>query len=523
MAYTAERTSGENKSYWIDSTRPIIFQPLDSNTSAEVVIIGAGISGLTTAYLLAKSGRNVVVVEDGFIGSGETGRTTAHITNALDDRYYEIENLFGEEASEIAAESHTAAINMIERIVAEENIDCSFMRLDGYLFLHPTDEKENIQKEFNAAGKAGLVVELVNNVPGISGIELPAIKFSHQATFHPMKYLQGLCDAIIKSGGRIYTETHAVDVEEKGVKTDKGFLASADYIVVATNTPFNNRFTMHTKQAPYRTYVIGAKVKKGLIPYSLWWDTGDMKSEWPTDPYHYVRMQPYDDNFDLLIAGGEDHKTAQEDEENIDQETRYKNLLEWTKRHFPFVEEVDYRWSGQVMEPVDDLGFIGKNPTGPDNVYIITGDSGNGMTHGTIGGILITDLINGVPNRWADIYDPSRKTLKTLDVFIEEQVNVAKKYLRFLAPGEIDSVRELQNDSGAVIKEGLTHTAVYRDASGKLYAFNAICPHLKCVIAWNDDEKSFDCPCHGSRFSNMGKLLNGPAMTDLEEVGIPEK
>jgi glycine/D-amino acid oxidase-like deaminating enzyme/nitrite reductase/ring-hydroxylating ferredoxin subunit len=520
MAYMAERSSGENKTYWLESTETIEFFTLDTNTACDVLVIGGGISGLTTAYLLSRSGVNVIVVEDGYIGSGETGRTTAHISNALDDRYYEIENYFGKDKAIIAAESHTAAINMIEKIVHEENIDCNFMRLNGYLFSHPTDNKENIQKEYNAALNAGINVELVNNVPGISGIELPAIKFPDQATFHPMKYLQGLCNGITKNGGRIFTRTHAHEMKENAVITEDGFEIKADHIVVATNTPFNNKFIIHTKQAPYRSYVIAAKIKKGLMPYSLWWDTGDHKSEWPVYPYHYVRMQPYNDEFDLLIVGGEDHKTAQPDEEDIDEQTRYKNLIEWTRMHFPFIEEVDYRWSGQVMEPVDDMGFIGKNPDSSDNVYIITGDSGNGITHGTIGGILITDLITNTPNRWADLYDPARKTLKAADTFIEEQINVAKKFLQYLTPGDIKSVKELEPDSGAIIRSGITKAAVYRDSGGKLHAFSAVCPHMKCILGWNPDEKTFDCPCHGSRFSNYGKVVNGPAHSDLEEIDL---
>jgi glycine/D-amino acid oxidase-like deaminating enzyme/nitrite reductase/ring-hydroxylating ferredoxin subunit len=523
MAYMAERTSGENKSYWLESTETIEYQKLEENITTSIVIVGGGISGLTTAYLLAKSGKKVVVLEDGYIGSGETGRTTAHLVNALDDRYYELEDLFGKDDAKLAAESHTAAVNMVENIITENNIECNFRRLDGYLFLHPTDDKENINKEYTAALNAGINVELVNDVPGISGIAFPAIRFPDQAVFHPLKYLKGLCDGIINYGGKIFTRTHVDEVLANGVRTADKFIVNAELIVIATNTPFHKRFVMHTKQAPYRTYVIAAKVKKGLIPHALWWDTGDHKSEWPTYPYHYVRMQPYDDGFDLLIAGGEDHKTAQPDEEGINEETRYKNLLEWTRLHFPYVEEIDYRWSGQVMEPVDDLGFIGKDPAGQDNVFLITGDSGNGMTHGTLGGMIISDMVNSVNNRWSELYDPGRKNLKTVDVFIEEQVNVAKQYLDYLSPGDIESVKDLAPDTGAIIKDGLTKAAVYRDKGGRLFAFSAVCPHLKCIIDWNPDEKTFDCPCHGSRFSNMGKVINGPANSDLEEIGIPDK
>ena len=517
-----KRTSGGSLSYWLESTKPLVYSKLNNDINVDVVIVSGGIAGISCAYMLSKGGKSVAVLEDGFIGSGETGRTTAHFVNALDDRYYELESYFGLDGIKLAAQSHTDAINLVEQIVKEENINCSFRRLDGYLFLHPHDNKDNIRKEFEAATNAGLPVEIVNEMPGITHPSGTFIRFPDQVTLHPLRYLEGLCLAIIGRGGQIFTTTHAEKVEESGVTTSDGRKVTAKHIIIATNTPFNNLVVMHTKQAPYRTYVIAARIPKNTVSDALWWDTGDHESEWSVYPYHYVRLHPIDDKYDLLISGGEDHKTGQPEEENIEEEERYTALTEWTKKHFPLMEEIQYRWSGQVQEPVDGLGFIGKNPMNGDNIYIATGDSGNGMTNGTLAGIIIPDLINGKANKYTDLYNPSRKTLKAAGTFIEEQFNVVKQFKEYLTKGDVESVKDLASGEGAVMRDSASKAAVYKDNMGKLHAYSAVCPHLKCIIKWNKDEKSFDCPCHGSRFTCYGKLINGPANRDLEEVGIPD-
>lgn len=508
-------TSGTTVSYWLDSVEPIQFTPLTSDKVTDTVIIGAGISGLSVAYRLTKMGRKVIVIDDGYVGSGETGRTTAHIVNALDDRYSEIERRLGEKDSHLAAASHTAAIDFVEKTVREENIDCDFMRIDGYLFLHPSDTIQTLRDEHAATLKAGLQTELIEGMPGIRNEYGTALRFPNQAQFHPLKYLRGLCDAIIKNGGEIYTTTHADEIKENKVRANE-FTITANQVVVATNSPVNDLVTMHTKQHPYRTYVIGALVPKGTVTYALWWDTGDMKSKWVTEPYHYVRVQPYNESSDLLIAGGEDHKTGQAEKENIPEENRYENLITWTKARFP-IQDIIYKWSGQVLEPVDSLAFIGRNP-GDKNIYIATGDSGNGMTHGTIAGLLIADLIAGVDNPWEKLYSPSRITMKAAGDFLQEVGNMTMQYLDYLTPGDIQSLNQLQAQQGAIINLGTKKAAVYRDEKNVLHAFSAICPHLGCVVQWNGSEKSFDCPCHGSRFTCEGKVVNGPAQGDLKHI-----
>jgi glycine/D-amino acid oxidase-like deaminating enzyme/nitrite reductase/ring-hydroxylating ferredoxin subunit len=508
-------TSGKNVSWWLASDTPGEYETLNAPVETEVLVIGGGIAGLTIAYLLCKEGRQVTLVEDGYIGSGESGRTTAHLTHALDDRYYYIEKAFGKEGSRIAAESHTAAIDLIETIVNTENIDCDFKRVDGYLFLHSSDKRENLEKEFEATQRAGLRTEWFDGVPHISLETSPCIRFPGQGQFHIMKYLGGLANTIIKMGGRIYTHTHARHVDEKRAECN-GFKVTARYIVVATNTPINNIVTIHTKQFPYRTYVVAGKIPKGSVNPCLWWDTGDQDSTWPTAPYHYVRVAPMDQQYDLLISGGEDHRTGQADKEEIPEEERYEKLSDWTKKRFPQIEEIVYQWSGQVMEPLDYMGFIGKNP-GNDNVYIITGDSGNGMTHTTLGGIIIRDLITGKPNSWAELYSPARLPIKETGTFFKEAVDFIRQYADFITAADIKQINELAAEQGAILGRGVKRYAVFRGENG-IQAYTAICPHMGCVVQWNNEEKTFDCPCHGSRFTKEGVVINGPSTANLERI-----
>jgi Rieske Fe-S protein len=310
--------------------------------------------------------------------------------------------------------------------------------------------------------------------------------------------------------------------EDAHVETSSGYTITADSIVVATNTPVNDRVTIHTKQAPYLTYVIGARVPRGSVTRALYWDT--------QDPYHYVRLQnisPEDEgntgsenrgeaarDYEILIVGGEDHKTGQAD----DAERRYTRLERWARHRFPMMGEVEFRWSGQVMETIDGLAYIGRNPGDEPNVYIATGDSGMGMTHGTIAGILLTDLIMNRENEWASLYDPSRMTIQAGGEFAKENLNVMAQYTDLLTPGDIDSVDELAPGDGAVMRSGLTKVAVYRDPNGVVHEVSAVCRHLGCIVAWNSDEKTWDCPCHGSRYDAYGKVFNGPANSDLSPV-----
>ena len=502
--------SGPTESLWMDTVEPLTYPPLAEDIRAHVCVIGAGIAGMSVAYNLAHDGKSVVVIDDSPIGNGESGRTTAHLCNALDDYYSRLARLFGDDGARKAAESHTAAIQRIESIVELEDIDCDFERVDGFLFAGTDDSREFLSEELDASHAAGLTdTGLFERAPVDSFNTGPALRFPRQAQFHPLKYLHGLARAITRDGGRIYTGTRATLVEDgepAKVTTSSGHTILADDIVVATNSPINDWMVMHTKQAPYRTYVVGLKVPAGSVPHLLLWDT--------SDPYHYVRVQRGEGRnpaYDILIVGGEDHKTGQA----RDTDRRFDSIERWARDRFPIAENVAYRWSGQVLEPVDSLAFIGKNPGSDEHIYIATGDSGNGMTHGAIAGILLADLINGVENPWAAIYDPSRISLRSAPHYARENINVAEQYSSWLTPGEVDRIDGIPNNSGAVIRRGMRKAAVFRDAEGNISECSAMCTHLYCIVHWNDTEKTWDCPCHGSRFDPYGKVINGPAIEDL--------
>jgi glycine/D-amino acid oxidase-like deaminating enzyme/nitrite reductase/ring-hydroxylating ferredoxin subunit len=498
-----------HESVWQATAEMPACAPLRENIAVDVCIVGAGIAGLSTAYLLAQAGKLVAVIDDGPLAGGITQVTTAHLVNMHDDRYYEVERLHGQDGARLAAESHTAAIERIETIVAKERIDCDFSRLDGYLFLAEGDKPQTLDKELAAAQRAGLrAVARVERAPFASFDTGPCLRFPSQGQFHPLKYLAGLARAIQRDRGRIYCGSHAADIEggSPAVVNCGQYVVTADAVVVATNNPINDRVAIHTKQAPYMTYVVGARVPRGSVPKILSWDTGD--------PYHYIRTQRLDDEDDLLIIGGEDHKSGQAH----DSPERHARLEAWARERFPMMRALEFAWGGQIMETVDYLAFIGRNPADHDNVFIATGDSGMGITHGTIAGMLITDLILGRTNPWASLYDPSRKTVGAVREYAAENLNVARQYADWLTGGDVKSVNDIAPDSGAVMRRGLRKIAVYRDENGTLHERLATCPHLGCIVQWNRAEKTWDCPCHGSRFDRHGHVINGPANSDLESA-----
>lgn len=505
-------TSGVHSSYWIDSESQHSFTSLNSDEKTDVVVIGGGIAGLSVAYNLVLAGKNVILIEDGNIGSGETGRTSAHLVTALDDRYYSLEKKYGKDKTKQIAASHIDAIDFIEKIVHTEEIDCEFKRIDGYLFPDPSDDEANLDKEFIACLSAGLEVQLEEHTPAIRKAGR-SIRFGSQAKFHPLKYLNGLCEAILSRGGKIYTQTRATEISKEGIKTAEGFNIKADHIVIATNIPVKH--INHFRQHAYRTYVVGVKVSKDTLPDVLWWDTGNQQVKKDIPPYHYVRLETYDDEHDLLMVGGEDHLTGLASSDEVTEEHRYEALEKWTREHFLNAGELVYRWSGQIIEPVDSLAYIGKFPK-EENIYMVTSVSGNGLTYATIAGMMIADLVEGKTNVWQEIYDPSRSALSTsAKAFVKELVATMWNYMKSKPADKENDIADIPQGEGRVIAIDGNPYAVYRDAENYYHFIAAECSHQKCIVKWNNDEKSWDCPCHGSRFTYEGVVINGPANKDL--------
>jgi glycine/D-amino acid oxidase-like deaminating enzyme/nitrite reductase/ring-hydroxylating ferredoxin subunit len=505
--------NGASRSLWMATADPPVFAPLTADAHARVCIVGAGITGLTTAYRLAKAGVEVVVLEEADLHAGQTARTTGHLCDALDDRYFELEQLHGIDGARIAAHSHGVAVGTIERICAEEGIDCGFARVDGYLVRGESDHRIGLlDHECEAAKRAGLDVERVSGAPGAMACFGEALLFRNQARFHALEYLSGLARAVVRMGGRIHTGTRVDHIDggaNAGAMAANGARVQAQSVVVATNVPFNDRLAIHTKQAAYRTYVIALRLDPGAVPDVLLWDT--------LDPYHYVRVANAR-NGSWLLVGGEDRKTGQDEAPLV----RYEVLESWAREHFPMALDVGYRWSGQVIEPVDALAFIGRNPGFADNVYVATGDSGNGLTHGTIAGLLIGDLIVDGDSPWRALYAPNRRNLRSADTFLRENLNFVPYYGEWMSAGEIEGLEALDNGEGAVLRRGIHKVAAWRDDAGAVHLHSAVCPHLGCVVHYNGAERSWDCPCHGSRFDAAdGRRLNGPADRGLTPLAGP--
>lgn len=506
------RTSGNLDTYWLSTQSTPSFDEMEGSLSVDVLVIGAGITGLTAAYLLSRKGQRVAVVDSGSVWSGETGRTTAHLTDEMDFGYAEILKLHGLEKSRQVLESQRAALHFLAQTVDTLKIPCDFKRVDGFLFLHSTDSKETLTQEMEALSEIGYAeAELLDRAPKAPFDTGPCIRFPGQAQFHPLRYLNHLASEIVRAGGLIFTDTRIERVDSMKAVTADGDVIHASHIVVATQSPIKN-ILFFLKEAAYRSYVIAAEIPKGVFRPALYWDTGDHALA--NEPYHYVRVAEKNDESDLLIVGGEDHKTGQAN----DAEERFRKLETWARKRFPRMGAVECQWSGQVIEPVDALPFIGKSPYHKD-IYIATGYSGNGMTGGTLAAMMISDLILGIKNEWTDLYSPTRKNVKSGRDFLEENLGVARQIVSGrLQKSDVESEEDLAPGEGAVLSKGLAKVAAYRDESGRLTECSATCPHLGCVVSWNKAEKTFDCPCHGSRFTGEGKVITGPSNTNLKTL-----
>jgi glycine/D-amino acid oxidase-like deaminating enzyme/nitrite reductase/ring-hydroxylating ferredoxin subunit len=504
---TAHQTV-KNSSFWSEAESMPQFSSLENNIEVEICVVGGGIAGITTAYLLQQEGKKVCILESFDLCSGQTSRTTAHFVTAVDDRYFNLEKMHGADGALLAAESHASAAAKVRSIIDKEKIDCDMQMVNGYLFAADDPRKDVLKQELKAALRAGISgMMYLEQSPLDSFHSGPCLFFPNQMKLHPLKYLKGLTLAYVKAGGLIYTQTHVVGIqggENASVKTKNGFTVHCQSIVMATNTPVNDLVVIHTKQAAYRSYVMGFKIPKDSIKNALYWDT--------LESYHYLRIEPLNDSHDVLIVGGADHKTGQEDSTDY-----HFDLLEhWVRERFWMTEELAYKWSGQVMEPVDGLAFLGRNPMDENNVYVITGDSGNGMTHCTIGAMIITDQIMNRKNTWEELYNPSRIRFRSASNYIKENANVVAQYSEWLEAKALADFESIDSVEGVVYRHGLKMLAAYKDERNEIKFISATCPHLGGIVHWNNVEKSWDCPCHGSRFDTSGKVIQGPALTDLE-------
>jgi glycine/D-amino acid oxidase-like deaminating enzyme/nitrite reductase/ring-hydroxylating ferredoxin subunit len=494
----------------LDSVQPTEAEP-DSNFVPDALIVGAGIAGLTIAYELLGRGLTVAVIDkEPKLGRGMTGRTTAHLTSALDDRFTALARHRSDAVARLAYDAHQAAIERITEIARSESIDCDLHRVEGYLIAAGEDGPKVVDDELATTQRLGFgqVERCKSPIAGWgSG---PALRFGAQGRFHAGKYLAGLARAVVARGAHLWLGHQVVELGAADnpvwVETASGTRLRARNLVIATNAPIHERFKLQTKVAPYRTYAVALRIPAGVIGDALYWDT--------CDPYRYVRLQEDGDGGFWLIAGGADHKTGQvrDERESLDA------IEHWARSVFVQAGETGPRWSGQVLETIDGLAFIGKNP-GDEKLWVAVGDSGMGMTHGTISGMLLADLITGRQNRWAEAFDPARKPVGAAGEWIRENLNVAAQLATdWLGGSDVETMDKIPAGEGAVLRHNASKIAVYRDHRGKLHVRSAVCPHLGCIVQWNRLEKGWDCPCHGSLFDPTGRVLNGPSRAPLATV-----
>ncbi len=498
---------GSTRSPWMKEPAISLRGRLGDDLHADVCIVGAGISGLLTAYLAAREGRGVVVIDRGGIAEGETARTTAHLTRVLDRPYSELERLHGRRGARLAADSHAVAIARMESIVRREQIPCDFERTSAYLFVPPGHPSDELEREFDAARRVGIRdLRWAERAPLAAFDTGRCLRVPNQAQMSPIRFAQGLVAAIRRNGGLVVARAPACEIKSGRpghVQIKEGPRIVADEIVVATNAPVHSRLPLHDRQTAYRTFVIGMDVPQGSVESALYFDT--------LKPYHYVRVQRgggSGSRDDLLIVGGEDHPTGHAD----DAVRRWRSLERWTRERFPMSRKVAYRWSGQVFEPHDGLACIGRDRAG-SHLSLITGASGSGMTYGMIAAMMLTDSWGGRKNPWTALYDPARKIRKSMrDPGATAIESAAAARTDAAKPRSLASIRR---GEGAILRKSGHAYAVFRDKEGSLSRRSAKCTHLGCAVTWNSAEKSWDCPCHGSRFDCRGSVVTGPAIDDL--------
>jgi glycine/D-amino acid oxidase-like deaminating enzyme/nitrite reductase/ring-hydroxylating ferredoxin subunit len=482
--------------------------PLAGEVRVQVAVVGGGITGVTTACLLARQGKKVALLEARRIGDGETGRTTAHLTSAIDQRYRSIMSKFGSDGARAVFQSQQAAIARVESFVRELEIDCGFERLPGYLYTENPQQIAEVEQEAAACQQLGIPADLVAAAPLPFPVQR-ALVFPDQGQLQPLRYLMALASDLAARGGQIFEESPVLEVHEGEpcrVATAAGVVI-ADHVVVAAHVPTFNRVFLHTKIAAYRTYVVAARLDQPG-PAGLFWDT--------EDPYHYLRSQTLRDGSHVLILGGEDHKVGQDP----DPTTRYERLAAYLRPRFGH-RPVDYQWSGQIIEPVDGLPYIGRNALS-SRIYVATGYAGQGMTSGTLAGMILCDEVMGLRNPHADLYDATRiKPLAAAKEFVRENVDYPTHLVGDRLRRHDHAAAHLTPGEGAVLTLEGERLAVYRSPAGELHALSAVCTHLGCLVNWNTAEKSWDCPCHGSRFDPTGQVLNGPAVAPLQARDLP--
>jgi glycine/D-amino acid oxidase-like deaminating enzyme/nitrite reductase/ring-hydroxylating ferredoxin subunit len=494
--------AGKAESLWIATTPDTDFPSLQENISVDVAVLGGGIAGITSALFIKESGMTVAVVEAKRIIKGVTGHTTAHISSAHNLIYRHLIDRFGKDDAKLYANANQEAIGKIARLVDKNNIDCDFRRTSEYIYAESREELDKIKSEYEAAKSLGLPVSSADAAP-LPFKTYGAIRYQNQAQFHPRKYLLALSQMIPGKGSYIFENTRTLDVEggkPYRIKTDKGYL-TAKNVIIATHYPILNQGLLFMRMEPYRSYVLGIRVADE-VPEEMFDSSGD--------PSHYIRTQSTP-NGSLIIIGGEDHPTGHE----ANTIERYKRLEKYARERFR-VKSIDYRWSTQDNYSFDKVPFIGRL-SGSKHLYVATAFKGWGMTHGTIAGMILSDMILGISNPYQELYDPGRfKPITTAKKLVTQNVHIAETLIkgRLSKP---EKLTRLEIGEARVAEIDDKEAGVYKDDKGNIHAVSSACTHMGCIVSWNNAERSWDCPCHGSRFDSDGEVIHSPAVKNLEK------
>jgi glycine/D-amino acid oxidase-like deaminating enzyme/nitrite reductase/ring-hydroxylating ferredoxin subunit len=502
------------ESMWRDGLARPDYPRLERNLDVDVAIVGGGITGLTTALMLKRAGRSVAVLEARRIGDGATGRTSAFLTASLDQDLSTLTSRFGRDGARRAVEACQAAIDRIEVLAGELAIDCELRRVPAFRWAEEPAQARHLQDETQRYREAGLDAHWVDTLP-FSSLAIGAMRLERQAMFQPLRYLEGLAAAIIGDGCNVFERTRVTAWEDDApcrIRTESGATVTAQELIFATHTPIGIHLSFHTRLEPLKSYIIVAKVDEP-IPLGLYEDEAD--------PYHYLR--PFSaDRADLLVIGGADAKNGHEK----DPGEHYHRLEEFARTRFS-VRSIERRWSAVLFEPVDGLPYIGQIP-GSSHLWTATGFSGTGLTYGTASAMLLTDLLLGHENGWADLFRPTRlKPLASAKKFVSENAGVAYRFVADrLYPAAREDGHELSPGEGKIVTTGGKKLALYRDPTGHLHAMDPRCTHMGCLVQWNGADRSWDCPCHGARFDPQGKVIEGPAVQALrcqEYCDLPQQ
>ncbi|MCG2613556.1 FAD-dependent oxidoreductase [Terrimonas sp. NA20] len=503
------KRDGYQVSLWQDSVPPYqSATPAHTNSKYDVIIVGGGITGISTAHQLQKAGKHCLVLEANTLCFGTTGGTTAHLNTLLDTPYTTIRKNFNAESAAIIAEATASAIQLIKQNIRDYQIDCHFEETSAYLFSQNESEDKELEDIADASIEAGLELRFSKTIP----VPIPFTRVFEvlgQAKFHPVQYVYGIAKAFERIGGHIKQDCRVTGVEENEtltVQTSNGSFQCTD-LVYATHIPPGVNL-LHLRCAPWRSYAMAFKLTDDNYPEGLAYD---MK-----DPYFYYRTQIVNGE-QYLIAGGRDHKTG----EDINTEVRFTELEAEVRKHFN-IAAGSYRWSSQYYESADGLPYIGHLPGHPDHVYVASGFGGNGMVYSTVAAIALRSLLTNEETPVSKLLNPNRlKPVAGFKSFISHNAHVAGELISRLFPGEkLEELSALARGEGKVITYEGEKIAMFKDDHGELHAINPVCTHLKCEVKWNGAERSWDCPCHGARYNTEGKVLTAPADMDMQKMQV---